>query len=387
MLLIFSGMILRQADKPLLRRFLNSGGERGRAGRTESPGGERAADVARPPNMQWIDFPDDRFTVNGLAWWEETRPRLMRLSERHHAGVREPVWNLAQAPSGARIRFITDSAELGIRAHFPSLGPMNNMPRTGSTAVDLWVDGEYWRPVFPAGEELDFEGVAFEGQERRRREICMYLGLYRGIELQAIGLSDDASIEPPSPYALDRPVVYYGSSITQGGCATRAGLAYQAILQRRLNVDFVNLGFSGNGRGEPELADAVAEIDACCYVMDWCQNCPTLEELEERYEPFLATIRASHPQTPIVCITAIFSTNEVLSPTSAEKWAGMREIIRDAVAARRAGGDENVHLVEGCDLLGPDDRDGLVDMTHPNDIGFLSMADGLEPTLRNALGL
>ncbi len=334
--------------------------------------------------MQWIDFPDDRFVVNGLPWWEETRPKLIRLPQRYEGRVRPPVWSLAQSPSGARIRFATDADALGIRAYFPNLSYMNNMPRTGQLGIDLWVDGEYWTVLYPQ-DDHDMEALLFQNLPRRRREICLYLGLYGPVEIRAIGVSAGASIEPPAPFAVEKPVVYYGSSITQGGCASRAGMSYQAIISRRLNVDFVNLGFSGNGRGEPELAEAMAEIDASCYVIDFCQNCPTLEELEERYAPFLAIIRERRPDTPIICITAIFSTNEVLNP--AAKQPGMREIIRAAVAERRAMSDTNIYLVEGCDLLGPADRDGLVDTTHPNDVGFLSMADGLEPTLREALGL
>lgn len=335
--------------------------------------------------MQWIDFPDDRFVVNGLPWWQETRPQLIRLPERYRERVRPPVWSLAQAPSGARIRFATDASALGIRAHFPDLGHMNNMPRTGRLGIDLWVDGEYRRPFFPTGDEHDFEAVCFEGHEPRRREICLYLGLYGPVQVRAVGLSEGARIDPPQPFARELPVAYYGSSITQGGCASRAGMSYQAIVSRRLNLDFVNLGFSGNGRGEPELAEAMAEIDACCYVLDWCQNCASLEELEERYDPFIGIIRARRPETPIICITAIFSTSEVLSAEA--RQPAMREIIRAAVRARQAAGDVYLHLVEGCDLLGPDDRDGLVDQTHPSDLGFVSMANGLEPVLRRVLGL
>ncbi len=336
--------------------------------------------------MHWIDFPDDRLVVNGLAWWQETRPKLIRMPERYQARVRDSVWGLAQAPSGGRIRFATDSTALAIRAHWPRLNHMNNMPRVGQLAIDVWVDGEYWRPVFPAGDDGDLEAIAFEGKPAQRREICLYLGLYAPVELQAIGLSDGATIEAPAPFAVDKPVIYYGSSITQGGCASRSSMSFQAIVSRALNVDHVNLGFSGNGRGEPELAEAIAEIDASCYVMDWAVNCPTVEEVEERYAPFLATIRASHPDTPIICVTPIFSTNEVLNPDTA-KQEPMREVIRDVVAERIAAGDDNIRVVEGYDMLGPDDREGLVDMTHPNDIGFVSMARGLQPHLGAVLGL
>lgn len=336
--------------------------------------------------MQWIGFPDDRFTVNGLPWWDETRPSLIRLPQRYEGRVRPPVWNLAQSPSGARIRFVTDSGSLGIRAHWPNLRHMNNMPRIGQLGIDVWVDGEYWRPVFPAGDEGDLEEIVFEGHEPRTREICLYLGLYAPVELRAIGLDAGASIDAPAPFAVEKPVAYYGSSITQGGCATRASMSYQAIVSRRLNVDFVNLGFSGNGRGEPELADAMAEIDASCYVIDFCQNCPTLEELEERYGAFIERVRERRPETPIICVTAIFSTSEVVSPERARQ-PRMREIIREAVQERVRAGDANLYLVEGPELLGPEDREGLVDSTHPNDIGFVAMADGLEPHLRAVLGL
>ncbi len=334
--------------------------------------------------MRWIQFPDERFKVNGLYWWEETTPELIRLPRRMKDIVREPIWNLAQAPSGGRIRFATDSTSLAIRLYFPTLDHMNNMPRTGQIGVSLYVDGEYWQVIIPH-EEHDCEGVFFEEMPPAKREICLYLGLYAPVEVKAIGLDEEADIAPPQSFALEKPILYYGSSITQGGCASRSGLNYQSLLNRRMNVDFVNLGFSGQGIGEPEVADAVAEVEAACFVMDFCQNCRTAQMLEDAYAPFLQTIRDSHPETPIICITPIFSVVEICG--DGQRLADMREVIRTAVADRREMGDENIYVVEGYGMLGPDDREGLVDATHPNDIGFHSMADGLEPVLRSVLGL
>ncbi len=335
--------------------------------------------------MQWIDFPDDRFVVNGLGWWDETKPVLRRLPERMQKLVRPPVWDLAQSPSAGRIRFATDATDLAIHVRYPSLRFMTNMPRVGQLGIDLWVDGEYLRPVYPLDETSDYTGTFFEGLPAGRREVCMYLGLYAPVEVLAIGLNEGALIEPPAPFALEKPIVYYGTSITQGGCASRAGMAYQAEVGRALNLDYINLGFSGNGKGEKELAEACAEIDACCYVMDFCQNNPKAAELEEVYAPFLQTIRDRRPDTPIVCVTAIFSTSELWNPASENE--AKREVIRRAVADRIEAGDERISLVEGYDLLGPDDRLGLVDATHPNDIGFMGMARRLTPVLRNVLGL
>jgi hypothetical protein len=335
--------------------------------------------------MKWIDFPDDRFVVNGLWWWEEHKPKLQRLPDRMKPSVPEVMWTLSQQPSGGRIRFATDATELAIRAHFPTLGYMNNMCRIGQMSVDPWIDGKCWLPVFPTGDEQhDVEGSFGSVMEAKRREVCLYLGLYAPVEIKSIGLSDDASIWSPAPFAVDKPVAYYGSSITQGGCATRPGLSYQAIVSRKLNLDFVNLGWSGAGRGETALAEAMAEIDASCYVIDFCQNCPTVEFLEEVYAPFLQTIRDIRPDTPMVCVTPIYSASEI-SVSGSERLDGMREVIRTAVAHRKHLGDAQIELVEGYDLLGPDDHSGIVDSSHPNDLGFTAMANGLEPVLKRIL--
>ena len=332
--------------------------------------------------MDWIAFPDDRFRVDGLYWWPETAPNLWRLPERMKAAAPQAVWELAHQPSGGRIRFTTDAETLGIRLRYPSLAYMNNMPRVGQMGVDLYVDREYWKPVYPF-ESSDVEAVFFENMPRQRREICLYLGLYAPVDVRAIGLGEGATIWPPAPFSVEKPVAYYGSSITQGGCASRAGMSYQAIVSRALDLDFINLGFSGSGRGEQALAEAMAEIDASCFVIDFCQNCPTPEFLQDVYAPFLATIRAKRPWTPMVCITPIFSTTEIIGDV--KRLPDMRTVIREVVAKRKAGGDANITLVEGYDLLGPDEREGLVDESHPNDLGFVSMARGLGPVLRRLL--
>jgi lysophospholipase L1-like esterase len=137
--------------------------------------------------------------------------------------------------------------------------------------------------------------------------------------------------------------------------------------------------------GERELADAVSSIDAACYVMDFAQNNPTVESLKEAYAPFLGTIRAKHPGVPILSITPIYSAREARGVDA--RLEGMREVIRFAAAARIASGDRNIQLVEGTDLLGPAQGGGLVDGTHPNDLGFQWMAEGLANRLQRVLGL
>lgn len=335
--------------------------------------------------MQWIDFPDERLTVNGFAWWEETKPVLRRLPERMKSAMPEHIWKLAHDPSGGRIRFSTDSSELAIRLEFSSEPCLHNMSRVGNFGIDLWVDGQYWRPLFPREGQTAMEEVLFAGIESRMRDICIYTSVHAPLSIEAIGLADEARLGPPKPYALERPIVYYGTSITQGECACRAGMTHPAILARALNIDFINLGWSGSGRGEPAMAEALAEIDAACYVMDYCQNHVTPESLEAVYGPFLAIIRARRPDTPIVCITPIFTTQVLYG--DAALHGGRGRVIREAVAERVTCGDGHIALVEGETLLGPDDLDCFIDAVHPNTCGLRKMAAGLVPTIREVPGL
>jgi len=342
---------------------------------------------AEEPPLRWLQLPNPQMEVDGLPWYGENGGEFFRLPVKLKDTYRKPVWDLAQSPSGGRIRFRTNSTTLAIRLEYPEPPGMSNMHAFGQTGVDLY-DGVY-RGTAIAGKDakpgLTRDHIYFKQQPAEFREITLYLPLYMGVKVLGIGLDPDAHIETARPFALAKPVVFYGTSITQGGCASRSGMSYQAILGRMVNVDFVNLGFSGNGLGEPEIARAVAGINASCFVMDFAQNNPTVESLTQAYAPFLETIRAQHVETPILVITPIYSAREAWSRDS--RLEGMRELIRQVAARRIAGGDRHIEIVEGTDLLGPSRGDGLVDGTHPNDLGFEWMAEGLAVRLAKMLGL
>jgi lysophospholipase L1-like esterase len=346
---------------------------------------------AETKDLNWIAATDGRFEVNGLAWFGENHGEWIRLPLRLKDVVRKSVWGLAQAPSGGRIRFRSDAATLAIRLDYPSPPDMANMHAFGQTGVDLYLDGVYRgsataKKDSKAGEAVEHIYFELKDQPRRMREVVLYLPLYKAAKVLSIGMDKDAKTERARAFAAAKPVVFYGTSITQGGCASRSGMSYQAILGRMLNLDFVNLGFSGNGLGEPEMARAVAEIDAAMFVFDFAQNNKTAAALKENYEPFLNTVRAKHPATPIVVITPIANTREALSGGKAET-EGMRTVIRDVAARHIAAGDAHLQIVEGTDLLGEDRLDGMVDGVHPNDLGFQWMAEGLAPRIRKILGL
>ncbi len=334
--------------------------------------------------MQHLTFPDDRLVLNGLWWFAETAPRLRRLPGRLEGLVTKDVWKLSQDPSGARIRLATNTTTLTLKVAYGQLGSMKNMCRIGQMGIDLYVDGDFWKPVWPE-ETGQSQFTLFSDLASQRREVTLYLPLYHPVAIEAIGIDEDATIWEPNSFAVAKPVAFYGSSITQGGCASHAGMSYQAILGRMLNIDYINLGFSGAGRGEPVMARAFAEIDASLFVVDFAQNCETVEELRQNYAPFLDTIRQAHPDTPVVCITPIFSNYELFEDD--HKCPTMRQVIREAVAARKQAGDINITIVEGMSLLSGADSDCFVDGIHPNDLGFQRIAERLAPAVRGVLCL
>jgi lysophospholipase L1-like esterase len=346
------------------------------------------AQQAPQADLRWIEPPSSQLEVNGLPWYTGNHGEWIRLPLQLKGAVRDPVWDLAQSPSGGRIRFRTDSTALAVKLEYPQAPGMKNMHAFGQTGVDLYVDGVYRGTAIADAEAKPgkvYSHSYYTGRPRVERDIALYLPLYMGVKVLGIGVDKEASLHPAKPFALAKPIVFYGTSITQGGCASRPGMSYEAILGRLLNLDHVNLGFSGNGRGEPEMARAVAEIDASCYVMDLAQNNPTLESLEEVYAPFVETIRGKHPETPIVLITPIYAARESWGPDA--RLDGMRAHIRQVGARRIAAGDKRLQIVEGTDLLGPADGGGLVDGTHPNDLGFQWMAERLAARLRKILSL
>jgi len=344
-----------------------------------------AQSLAETAEVLRLSFPDARLQVNGLWWFAEDRPVLRRLPERLKETFRAPVWDLAQQPSGGRIRFRTDSTRLAIAAQNPDTATMHHMTTIGQSGLDLYVDGEYRNSAWPDGRAH----IAREwslGEGRQMREVTIYLPLYKGVTLQSLSLDPGAELAAPSSFAVSRPVVFYGSSITQGGCAENPGLSYEAIVARRLNIDFINLGFSGSGLGEPAVARAVSEIDASAFVLDYWAN-PSPEVYRETLPGFVGILRAGHPRTPILLTGPYWFSGEASSASLRGQQEEKRRIAREFVALRRARGDRAIHFVDGLEMLSRSQASGLVDGVHANSLGFEYCARGLEPHLRRILKL
>ena len=335
------------------------------------------------PARVHIPFPDARLTVSGLPWFQEDQPVLRRLPPRLKSSFREPVWSLAQEPSGGRIRFRTDSTRVGLVAENPGFSNMHHMASVGENGFDIYADGQYRGSAWP-----DPKGKIVKewqiGREPKMRDVTLYLPLYKAVTVQEISIDSNARLEAASPYAIAKPVVYYGSSITQGGCASNPGGSCQSILERRLNADFVNLGFSGNGLGEPALAEAICELEPSCIVLDFWGN-PTAEQYASALPAFVEILRRKFPKVPILVTGPFFFPDEAASAELATTQDAKRETSRQFVEARRKLGDKHIKYVDGLKMLNRSQAEGLVDGVHCNSLGFYFNANGLEPFLRAAL--
>lgn len=335
---------------------------------------------AAPSPVKWVDALS--LGLEGQGWSALGHP-YDRLPERAEGMVPSRVWDLSHDSAGLVLRFATDSGSL--QAHWRlrrEALAMRHMPATGVSGLDLyvWDDGRWrWMSVGQRISSTEVTQVLFENLEPKRREFMLYLPLYNGIDQLRLGVAEEAGIE--SLRSPARPIVVYGTSIVQGACASRPGRAYTAILGRRLNRPVINLGFSGNARSEPELAGLIAELDPAVFVLD---SLPNLQpEQVERVDQFVEIIRTARPKTPIVLVGGIEYANADFQPELRDRVLRSNRVLSD-IFRRRSEQDPWLYLIPYEGLLG-DDGEGTVDGTHPTDLGFLRMADRIEPVLRQAL--
>ncbi len=323
--------------------------------------------------------------LDGQGWTDTASP-FDRFPGRASSDLRDPVWHLSRNSTGMSVRFTSDATHVRVRwTVTQDRLALPHMPATGVSGLDLYARDEgAWYFVGGARptESPTNDAEVIAGMTPEPREFKLYLPLYNGVSRLEVGVPEGASFRF-EPRSGARPVVVYGTSITQGCCASRPGMAYTAILERRLGVPFINLGFSGNGKAEPEVARLLAELDPAAYVLDPLPNLKP-DEVAERMPGLIETIRAARPRTPIVLVEHLIYPNTRFRPVKASDIATSNAHLRRIHEARRAAGDTLITLVPSSDLLGTD-GDGTVDDSHPTELGFGRMADGLEPYIRQAL--
>ena len=291
--------------------------------------------------------------------------------------------SLAKCTAGGAVRFRTDSTYLTLRAVLAHSGDSNHMPRAGSAGFDLYSgsgkDIQYRKTVQPNSGQKKLETLLVSDQPKQMTDWTFYLPLYGAASKIEIGVAPGAKFEKPTPHAVPKPVLFYGSSITQGGCASRPGNAYTTMLCRAIDAPQINLGFSGSGKGEPTVAEVIAGLDLVAFVMDYDHNAPSLEHLKNTHEIFFKIIRGKNPGLPVIIMSKCDFWGSKLEQDR-------RDIIRQTYANAVKAGDKKVWFVDGETLFGMEDRDACtVDRCHPNDLGFYRMFRTILPTLEKAL--
>jgi len=339
--------------------------------------------------VTWHSPANPPFRINGFAWYGE-EGKYRRLPQAPRVAIPPAVDKFANCTSGGQIRFRTDSSSLMLRVKLSGLADLNHMPATSQCGFDCYIDiGE--RRLFHSSSRYDrtkqdYEIVMYQKMERRLRDVTLYFPLYQGVEEVSIGLDQDGIIAEPAAYASDKRVVVYGTSITQGASAARPGMSYTNILSRRIPLEFINLGFSASGRGEPEVAMLVGDIpNPACLVLDYEANCPRPEHLEKTLPEFIRIYRDAHPDVPILVVSKIRYARELFDDALLNKRLSMQAIQRETVERLKGQGDQNVFFYDGSGLLGDHFHECTVDGVHPTDLGFMRMADGLTPVLQKLL--
>lgn len=326
-------------------------------------------------NIKFYDIKQPPFKIHGVFY---DSGKYRRIPESVAKTINDGVYALHTNTAGGRVRFTTNSPYVAIHAVMPCIGKMPHFALTGSAGFDLYIGKKYTATFVPPFEIQDgYESIVhFDSSEMR--EITVNFPLYSDIAELYIGVSDNASICSAEPYKLEKPIVYYGSSITQGGCASRPGNSYESIISRRLNADYVNLGFSGSARAEDEIAEYISKLEMSAFVYDYDHNAPTAEHLNKTHGKMFDLIRKENPDLPIILLSRPkFS----LSEDEENRLNIINATYRNAIES----GDMNVYMIDGKALMKTAEDEGTVDNCHPNDLGFMSMAKEIGDLLEKIL--
>lgn len=323
-------------------------------------------------DITWYDPKTEPFSLYGVFYDGECYRRMPEdVAKTVNDGVRE----LSKHTAGGRVCFSTDSDFVAITCRRPGLWRLAHMALAGSGGFDLYTRTggviTYYGTFVPSNETNGYSSIV-KFPTKEKREILIHFPLYAGIIELSVGVAEGASIEKWNGYKREKPIVFYGSSITQGACASTPGNDYIGRVSRRFDTNYINLGFSGSAKGENTMMEYIASLDMSCFVYDYDQNAPDAAHLEKTHYAGYRKVRESHPDLPII----MMSNPHYDKPM----WEGpaRRDVIAASFARAKSEGDENVYFVDGKEIFATFNSDGCtVDSSHPNDLGFWRMAEAV----------
>lgn len=334
--------------------------------------------------MQTYHFSQSPFRVFGAPLFYKTGKMWRLPDELTEKLPKEFVdWQLAHRCPGARLCFRTDSEKFSIRICFRSISVDIGMSLYAAQSGNVFV-GErqtsvYKGLVMPREGYNKPEATGTFFKEKKMEDVTVFLPRNEEITDVFIDLEDAARVEAPTPYRFETPLLFYGSSITEGGCSSMPAASYVSLVSRWMDADFINMGFSGSAKGELIMADYLNTLEKSVFVMDYDHNAPNAAHLRETHAPFFRRIRQHSPHLPVIFMT---KPNFDYDQDSKER----RQIIWDTYQAALDAGDKNVYFLDGETLFGAEDRFACTnDRLHPNDLGMYRMAKALYPVLEKIL--
>ena len=319
---------------------------------------------------------------------QDTGARYERLPNSLKNISRPPLWNLSRNSAGMAIRFRSNSTRIALKWENLFNNHMNHMTDVGIKGLDLycWEGNGQWRFVNsarPTGKTNQVTVIA--NMQPKEREYMLYLPLYDGLVSLSIGVDSLSSIDQPQiNYPVcEKPIVFYGTSILQGGCASRPGMAHTNIISRRLNRECINLGFSGNGQLDLEVARVMAEVDASVFVLDFVPNA-SVEQMKERMETFYRIIRSKHPDTPVVFIEDPIFTHTFYDERIAKEVQRKNDTLKEILNRLKKENEKNIFFISSKKMLG-EDGEATIDGIHFTDLGMMRYADLVCPIIKKAI--
>ncbi len=336
-------------------------------------------------NVKFYDVREEPFMVYGL-YDMKSGGKFRRIDNPAEEG-------LHMHTAGGRIRFKTDSDYIALWVKQKNYYDMAHITAIGRSGFDMYVrENEEYRYAasFPPNSDscsYNAEEIREKGHyvsvrtfsSKKMRDITLNMPLYNGIDEMYIILNDNANVEKAPDYKYTVPIVFYGSSITQGGCASRPGMCYTNIISRHLDADIINLGFSGSAKGEDSMAHYIANLDMSVFVYDYDHNAPDAEHLKSTHERFFKIIREKHPKLPVIMVSR---PKKYLSDEEIRR----KHIIFDTYKKAFDSGDRNVYFVDGSEMFGVfGGEEFTVDGAHPTDLGFFRMAEVIGSKIKEVI--
>lgn len=332
------------------------------------------------------ESPEMMSALEGRGWNEIGFNRLPDSAE---AIVRPPVWKLSRQTAGLSLRFTSDSPEIQV-SYTPSSArlEMPHMPSTGVSGVDLYVKDDSGKLLWVRGSYKFGEKITYQFQLSNdaglSKEFQLFLPLYNGLNDLQIGVPDDKSFAF-SPRRTEKPILVYGTSIAQGACASRPGMAWTNILAREMNKPMINLAFSGNGRMETEVIEYVSQIDPAIFILDCLPNLGpnagfTPDEIKDKINYAVSTLRAKYPNTPILLTEHAGYSDGLVYEPRAEVYENLNAWLQESYSKLKAEGVTGIYTLTKDEIgMGTDD---FVDGTHPTDLGMKKYADAYAKKLK-----